>query len=515
MKKGAGGLLKGSSSKRRFVLLDGVCLRYYKDASLTKEQGNVHMASVKHVNCVMHDGAKGGAASFELVTEGRTFVFSPELTEEKGGEEGGGGGGVWGLAAKDRDAWPDITPQLNLVARWTALLRNVIAQLYTPRPESTRSAAAAGGAGGAGGASGASGASGGASGAAGASVLEAAAAAARAAADECGREYVVNFAEGPLYMDLEPDATGTAVVTGFTTAASGGMGAAEASGQICAGDFLVGVNGANHEALSFPDFIDAVVEAGFPKELSFRVGDRKAKVVGAATGWMLKKGEGGSKALRRRYFKLEGCSLNYFKPGGLSHGSNTSVAPRKTGTINMNDVLEIAPILDLSGDAQQFRIELLTTKRTWVLVPDSEPSLRFWVRKLRDSRTESPGSGGGGILVRDMATDSSGCRKQRLETSLTDEGGEVTQAGWVFKNDDFCNSVRLRRFAVLRGTRLLFFREEVNAEEDSDRLAMALASGAYTKTDIHTVARVHLSVDDMARKSKRLDEVYGMTFYAE
>ena len=85
----------------------------------------------------------------------------------------------------------------------------------------------------------------------------------------------------------------------------------------------------------------------------------------------------------------------------------------------------------------------------------------------------------------------------------------------MFKNDDFCNSVRLRRFAVLRGTRLLFFREEVNAEEDSDRLAMALASGAYTKTDIHTVARVHLSVDDMARKSKRLDEVYGMTFYAE
>jgi hypothetical protein len=264
LKSGEGGLLRSSGFKRRYFRLDCFSLQYFKDETDVKEQGVIHMGSVSHV-FLLPPAAGAAGPTIELVTPLRKWVLSGE-------------------AERDVVQWAAL---LDLVVR-----REIIPQRSAGATAARRRQSSALTLGAAKGAVGESG----------------------FPLDTAGGEYDVCFESGPLFLNLESTDSELPLVTGFFVPPSGEPGPAEASGRINPGDVLVGVNGERLSGLTFKQSIGVITSATFPKTLAFRRGSGPDAISAEATGWLLKRGEDGDSALRRRFFQLCGPVLTYHKP---------------------------------------------------------------------------------------------------------------------------------------------------------------------------------------------------------
>lgn len=190
--------------------------------------------------------------------------------------------------------------------------------------------------------------------------------------------YDLEFESGPLFLDLVADDDDNIVCAGFANSGSGEPGPAEKTGKIKSGDYLLGVNGTSFETLKFYDAIDVIRKAEYPKSFTFErppvepTPDKEA--------WLGKRGEQKLSAFRRRYFKLYGTLLFYYKPTMKDTDCPNENA---AGHVDLASVKAIKPYtVNGSGSYSSNRLELDTDLRTWVLGFEEQAEMGEWVSAL-------------------------------------------------------------------------------------------------------------------------------------
>ena len=266
-------------------------------------------------------------------------------------------------------------------------------------------------------------------------------------------KYDVTFEHGPLHMDLEADEYDRPIVSTFSKNEEGGPGPAESSGKIQVGDALMACNGDQLEPFDFSDAISIVIGHKWPRTLTFE--RPAAEPVPDSEGWLRKQGDSVKSALRRRMFKLFGATLFYYKPSRMN-ALKANVTP--AGHIKMSDVSEIKMIYDKTrvGD-EQYRLEIHTTLRVWLLCPDSVDSLKHWATVL--SKSTDPPIKAGDLRIIENNSDNSSNGEQKVNSSSSEEGpvenGLLVKEGIVQRKDYF-SDVRRPRQLQLHLNRLLF-----------------------------------------------------------
>eukprot|EP00949_MAST-11_sp_MAST-11-sp1_P004228 g4228.t1 len=186
------------------------------------------------------------------------------------------------------------------------------------------------------------------------------------------------FEAGPLGLRLEANDADEVVIRAFLSGKDGAKGASELRGTIQVGDILVAVNDIplRDNALMFCDAVDIVVEAAWPK--TFLI-ERPAKEPEPDfSGWLNKLGENGT--FRRRFFKLFGDLLFYYKPS-LVEGSLPTSTP--VGHIALASVDRVNLRCDESRpQKERYCMELSTAERKWVLSAQSADDAQSWCDTL-------------------------------------------------------------------------------------------------------------------------------------
>ena len=261
-------------------------------------------------------------------------------------------------------------------------------------------------------------------------------------------------------MDLAPDEQDRPTVLSFTKTASGGMGPAEKLGTIQIGDALVKCNDEELDNYDFTDSIAVVVGQPWPRSMVF---ERPAtEPVPDAEGWLFKQGDSAKSALRRRMFKLYGDTLFYYKPSRLNASKPTYVP---SGHIKMGDVVSIKTFYDKRQDGnKQYRMELHTKNRVWVLCPNSVDGLSYWSPILSASTGETTPVPSQPLEVIEKTgasgdNDGSSGASGRGATVVKPDGPLIHE-GPVRRKDFFTEACRPRQLK-LHLNRLLFHRTDL------------------------------------------------------
>ena len=352
-KRGQGGLLKGSSFKKRWFVLDGMLMRYFKSKDDADEAGVVHLSTIKSMNLKAKSrfGDESGnsvddiiVTEMHLVGATRTYIIGTQVEEE--------------------------------ILRWAGLIHLVIDKDFVPASISKPNS------------------SGSSRGLPAKSTREregssTALASGQQAAGTVPRRgslsgptmpsqdiFSVVFDSGPLYLNIEArDADQWPVVIGFSLPDSGKPGPAQACGKINIGDVLVSVNGTSVNN-SFTRALELCSSESWPRTMQFyRNPDYEANV--EAEGWLYKQGDI-NETKRRRYFRLKQGILQYFRPA-----RKTQRQDKPAGQVDMSQVSQIRPVRNLDEDAdKQYAIELVTERRIWVLVAALPEEADYWTSKL-------------------------------------------------------------------------------------------------------------------------------------
>ena len=270
--------------------------------------------------------------------------------------------------------------------------------------------------------------------------------------------FSVIFQNGPLYLDMEADEQDRPSVLTFDRKIDGSMGPAEACGKLKIGDALIACNDESLIGFSFQDAITIVVNQPWPRKMTFERPPKEP--IADAEGWMYKQGDSAKSTLRRRFFKLYNSNLFYYKPSRLN-AANPHSSP--TGSIQIQTVTEIKLIQDKQNPGSgEFRLELVTEARKWVLCPSSLEGLNYWSSAIQSC-------GNDGMIVHELTIierihsskdTSSGLNNSRT-SKLSD--GELTYNGDVARKDYFMANLR-RRHLKLYTNCLRFYHFEDDVE---------------------------------------------------
>jgi len=407
LKAGEGGVFKGASFKKRYFRLENNVLLYYKGKAIGKANGTIDMNQVSKV----HLEETKGKCCLLVTTPSRVYTLSsddPEILAQwsaRLSREVTKGEGTATAATATTSKSKNKNKRGSVVGRRLSGLFG--SGTIAVQPPGTIPA----------------------------------------------YEYKVIFQGGPLHMDLEADEEDRPTVLSFSKNSEGEKGPAEACGQIQIGDALVACNEDQLDRYDFTDAISVVVGQPWPRTMTFE--RPAAEPVPDAEGWLFKQGDSAKSALRRRMFKLYGSTLFYYKPSRLN-AAKANGTP--AGHILMKDVLSIKTYHDKTKTGnKQYRLELHTKTRVWLLCPTSVEGLTYWQPILSNS-VQTPIPAGDLIVVEvgsgeqkgnDSGAKEGGEEKQELEDGLLVKEG-------VVRRKDFFGEARRPRFLQLHLNRLLF-----------------------------------------------------------
>ncbi len=196
------------------------------------------------------------------------------------------------------------------------------------------------------------------------------------------KQYSLTFDSGPLYLDLIADDDDNIKVSGFAETPNGNPGPAEQSGEIVEGDYLLACNEVSFQDLGFYEAIDVIKASGYPKEFLFE--HPPVEPAPDLEGWFGKKGEKNN-AFRRRYFKLYGSTVFYYKPTMVDVDTPNA---KPVGNIDFKSINKITPVIDDNYDAEakfkRYTLELVTNVRTWVFGFLNEENMMVWGKKAAE-----------------------------------------------------------------------------------------------------------------------------------
>ena len=298
--------------------------------------------------------------------------------------------------------------------------------------------------------------------------------------------YDVEFIEGPLHMDLEADESDRPTVLSFSKTAAGDIGPAQASEKILIGDALVKCNEEDLSDYDFTDAIAVVVASSWPRTLTFE--RPAAEPVPDAEGWLFKQGDSATSTLRRRLFKLYGDTLFYYKPSRLN-ASKAGTTP--SGNIQMKNVNEIKIVHDKrqSGN-KQYRLEIHTEGRVWLICPNSIDGLTYWAPLLSKSRG---------------ADDIIPCSDlQVIETGPSNEGEEKSGASAVGQGEIHARKVELPDGPLVYKGKV--HRKDFFSEVRRPRmLRLHMNRLLFTRLDRPDLPPYRINVDDLARAARLIN----------
>ena len=217
-------------------------------------------------------------------------------------------------------------------------------------------------------------------------------------------QFELTFDSGPLYLDLVADDDDNIMCSGFAETESGEPGPAEQTGKILAGDYLLACNDNSFERLKFYDAIDVIRGAPYPKTFLFE--RPPVEPTPDREGWAGKRGEQPGSAYRRRFFKLYGDKLFYYKPQ-MKDLDEPSDKP--SGCIELSSIDVIQPITVRKGlTYSRFRLEMDTGTRVWALGFLDAEEMTSWGKSLaekcgkgadalKDVKKLEPGQEGGDV----------------------------------------------------------------------------------------------------------------------
>ena len=338
--------LSSSAFKKRFVVLEAQrTLTYYADDTGKKaSKGSVDLASVTAVNARKDEGKN----TIELVTGQRTWVFASEnsgeytrwvallkFCAEKNRKEGVPAKAAAPSRRMSAVKLSDLSSKIGSFISGKITDQN---DMEIPEPPGTIPQS----------------------------------------------EYSLTFPHGPLGVRLEADDDEMIMVKGFVRGEDGEPGLGESEGKIEAGDLLIAVNGVDLTTMSFKDGVETIISTSWPKILHFRRPAREPEP--DAGGWMFKQGENSS--IRRRYFKLFGTNLFYYKPSILDSNAPFS---RPAGYILLDAVTKITVSSStLRPHNEQHQLELHTPNRRWVLSVATNSELEKWKTVFAQCRPAAP-----------------------------------------------------------------------------------------------------------------------------
>ena len=195
------------------------------------------------------------------------------------------------------------------------------------------------------------------------------------------KQYSLTFEAGPLYLDLIADDEDNIKVSGFAETPDGKPGPAEESGKIVDGDYLLACNETSFEDLGFYESIDVIKAASYPKEFLFE--HPPVEPQPDLEGWLGKKGEHNN-TFRRRYFKLYGSSVFYYKPTMVDIETPSTTA---TGSLDLTTVNKVTPVENdnfANVNFKNFTVELETNRRNWVFGFKNDELMNLWCKKLAE-----------------------------------------------------------------------------------------------------------------------------------
>ncbi|TMW63838.1 hypothetical protein Poli38472_002779 [Pythium oligandrum] len=372
--------LPGNTYRKRWFVLDGMILRYFKSEAEDQELGEIHLTSV---NAVLPSSiADAPEHALDLVCADRIYT----------------------IAGNDRED----------MVRWATVLTLVLRGEYKPklmqRPESTIIR--------------------------GSSVIPrisrktAQVSVSRftdanglrmtsaLAEDPDGKDPIDDLKEkiitvtfdqqGPLNLQLRGTVDDEVMVCGFNESPDGSVGLAEASGVIKIGDLLISINNHYFTNIEFQHAIDLIQNAGRPLTLRFSRIDNSAQLETkrVAEGWILAK-EPAAHRYRIRMLQLHGTKLKLFKPS-MQGGR----ADQPSLTLLMDEVTDIRPINDtreaVSAFTQcypkQWGITLEGTRSIFTFYTRNREEMLQWVDLLKNCPLFSSRSSRLSIPVHPVAT---------------------------------------------------------------------------------------------------------------